>query len=255
MKRDLGSSLTNIELRSPFEVRKGDIRNRTYLMRSSVFLSVAAKLLLERTSDRDDVSFISAACSYGAEVDSFLATVDEARTGKRVTALGVDINEKNIAFARAGQYYPTKSASTAILEEPEPLEELGFDIERVTMGGVPYAVVDATRVRADREVDFAVHDITKPLEVPAADLVLCNHFLQHVSFEEGSAALKELAAVTAPNGVLGMGVQDLYTGDTHIPGWRRHTQKSVQETLVEQHGMEPITAGDPMKVRYFTPVT
>jgi predicted SAM-dependent methyltransferase/GT2 family glycosyltransferase len=55
------------------------------------------------------------------------------------------------------------------------------------------------------------HDLTKPLPFPSgtADFVYCEHFIEHITFEQGLMLMRDVKRVLKPNGVFRLSTPDL----------------------------------------------
>jgi chemotaxis methyl-accepting protein methylase len=164
----------------------------TRFFRNLPQLEVFRDLVLQRPEGKP-LKVVSLGCSTGAELYSALWIVRTARPRQQVHALGIDLSERCIHRAAAGEY-PLDSKEVARVSEVT-YEHL-FTRDRDTL-----RVQDWLR----EGVAWRVGNVCSPdlaSELGSQDIVLANNFLFHMSPEQSTICLRNIARLTAHDGYL-----------------------------------------------------
>ncbi|MEK7599525.1 MAG: CheR family methyltransferase [Patescibacteria group bacterium] len=227
------------------------IPTQTELFRPENVLPVAITEMYKRTSENQELTVVSAACSVGAEADTVIATHNKnhRRAGK-LAVLGYDINP--IAVERA------KTATYAAIREGDPkkdsrlqarLKDFGFKTgSRLPLKG-RYGV-ESDAVREGHDVSFEKFDLTDSAPFDGkADLVLANNVLYHLSPEQADRFLYNAAVMLQESGVISLGnsswaydrrMQSIRSeNDKGYWLWLREAEKMLKKTF----GLKPIVRG------------
>lgn len=168
------------------------------------FRWMAARLALAWAQEgRTEIRAWSAGCATGEEAYSLAACLlDLAPPGARVSVLGTDLLERNLASAREGTY---GSWSRRVS---------GPMLHRVFVDDTAERVTVLQRVR-----DAARFQRQNLLDAPPGvfDIVFCRNVLVYFSPEASRTALRNLASAVAPDGALFFGSMDVTQG---VPGLR-----------------------------------
>lgn len=175
----------------------------TKLFRQDAKLDTVLDLGIEsykmRSADKP-FHVMSVGCSFGAEADSALAYLtQEAPELGLVKLTGIDINPKAVRAAQQGKYVtPAWMFSCA----RKALETYGFILGNEEGWG---NYIDAARLRSQHAVTFVQADMRKkPLNaaIEAADVVLCNNVLYHLTPDDASSLVENAASHLADGGVM-----------------------------------------------------
>lgn len=173
------------------EIPASPIPHTTYLFRSENEIVAACDLALGAYKEGNQVqpfTVLSVGCSIGAEVDSLLVHASRlAPEIGKVTIVGLDINQKVLEQAERGEYVtwapsPWNREGRVDLKPFEAiLPEFRFS-EYKTVEGEPRCLISTYDFRRQHNVSFRLADLAEAdIDLPAVDLLLCNHVLQHLS--------------------------------------------------------------------------
>jgi SAM-dependent methyltransferase len=82
-----------------------------------------------------------------------------------------------------------------------------FDHALLPCGIFPRSLVDTNRLRSRHDIAFAEADLAAqalPAQIPEADLILCNHVLEHIG-GKGPALIQAMYRYLRPGGILSIG--------------------------------------------------
>lgn len=164
----------------------------TRFFRNLPQLELLRDVVLEMPEGRP-LKIVSLGCSTGAELYSALWMVRTVRPRQQVQALGIDVSERCIQRATAGEY-PLDSKEVAGISEMT-YEQL-FTRDRDTL-----RVQDWLR----EAVTWRVGNVCSPdlaSDLGPQDIVLSNNFLFHMSPDHATICLRNIARLMAPDGCL-----------------------------------------------------
>ncbi|GAC1500275.1 MAG: hypothetical protein NVS1B10_03710 [Candidatus Saccharimonadales bacterium] len=229
------------------------------LFRTNAELPTALGQTYLRQSEGSHISVISAACSFGPEVDSLIALHAKNKPDSYLKIAGIDINPKALEIARAGIY----KVQTARLYDVQELTELestlqayGFNtsLNLVNEGRAPVIEVDARPVRIGHDVSFNQRDLVKndSSSDAKADLVLANNVLHQLTPDRASKFVSNLARMLSHNGILSigdypyillknkhMGLAQQGKSETLYYQWINH----ITQALEAEFALKPIVSG------------
>lgn len=220
----------NIEVSSQY------CSTRTDLFRAGTYLPAGLRETYDRNPGKEVLRIRSVGCSIGAEADSITAIHNKLGHGETLDLLGLDINREAVAAAREGVYRAPVYNEGHTRYIAEILEEYGFgfnvDRSQKELWRRAY-YIDGNPVREGHSVQFAVHDITRePADSPPADLVLANNVLYHLGPVRSVRAVRNLASMLSPNGVLSIDYETMLEPIQ----WRG----DITGVLAREFGMQPI---------------
>lgn len=219
-----------------------DFRRSTFtqLFRVGSYLPEAMRVAVHRKGMHDlDVGF--AACSVGAEMDSFLAHYNRGGYQGVVEATGYDINGQALDAAERGVHTVIGGERSPEAQYREVLKEFGFEVREIPDAGEPVPngaglrndppkfkllEADAAPVRENHTTAFAMQDLREPIaDAGKKDLVFANNLLYHLSDEQAARVIRNLASTLADHGILSLGLPSSLIN---------------QEVIEEELGMEPV---------------
>jgi len=214
-----------VKVRLPDIVPAPPITSYTMLFRPDCRLPQALEVMHERGGR----TVVSAPCSAGPEVDSFLALHNKSGFAGSLAITGFDIVPESIRQARGATYFlerddcedrmpalegmlksygfrtDFKTAHSVRDEAHETLmRDLYPDGDQIESRGGEFYQISSAPVREGHEVEFIEHDLREPLPMAegTADLVLANNLFYHLNLEDASKVLHNLAVVLSERGVL-----------------------------------------------------
>lgn len=208
---------------------------QTALFRRNTYLSEALRMAYERSGQ--DLSVVSAGCSIGAEADSILALHRAEGYEGELSIRGYDLNRLAIEMAKEGAYKVLAMWQLSDLTQ-EALQALGFatsyaGLEDNAMGEPRHRIdVDAAPLRAEYDVGFAEHDLTKRLPSEGVDLVLANNVLHKIPIDSIRTVIRNLCGALTESGLLSVDTVSLNELDPRTQG--------AMEVLEEEFGMVPL---------------
>jgi chemotaxis methyl-accepting protein methylase len=223
----------------------GDITPYSALFRPDTRLSDVLGLALERTAPDNPFRVISAGCSFGAEIDSILGTV-QYNSPRHTTVLGVDANPQAVQAAKSGKY----QLLTGLATYHKTYDEAGIDFDQ-TMQRMQFNLqpdqyntglhtLDTNELRQQHHVTVLEADLTRGLPTKKlAQVVMCNNVLFHLDPDTAENIANDLAQHVAPNGILSFGANPAQTGMEANQGIDYLTWLRQMGTKFEEQGLEP----------------
>jgi chemotaxis methyl-accepting protein methylase len=226
----------------------GEISTYSSLFRADTQMDTVLDLALESRSKIEKgkpLVVLSVGSSFGAEADSVLGYISRAHMDiGKISLIGVDINSQTVDQAHKARYI----ASTPRVRTAEGLTDLDLASHLSMFEVTPHPddsgkfIIDTSDLRAQHAVTFMQGDLVKDdLDLPLADIVLCNNLLFHLKAEDAEKLVDAMARHLAPDGVMSFGAnpkQVRMSGnydETDYPQWRR----SMGEKL-SKLGIEPV---------------
>lgn len=181
------------------------------LFRSDTRLTDVLDLTLDGMSPDAPLTAISAGCSYGAEIDSILGTI-QYNSPRPTTVLGFDVNPKAVEAAKSGTYQlvsglPTyeKAYSKVGIDFYQAMAQMHFSL-RPNEQQANLAILDTNALRQQHQVEARTADLTHSLPTEKlAHVVMCNNVLYHLKADAAEGIVGNLAQHVAPNGILSLG--------------------------------------------------
>jgi SAM-dependent methyltransferase len=190
---------------------------RTYFLRNRPELELIVKLASQRPQN---ATFRVAvlACSMGAEAYTILSGIKQSRPDMTVKMHGLDISQEPLAIAKEGLWDPN-----------------AFQLERLTPSEIEeFFEREGSKLRVKawlrKGVEFQLADATQPSVIASLgpqDMVIANRFLCHMQPATSETALRNIAALVAPQGYLvcsGVDV-DVRTKVVRSLGWTPITER------------------------------
>jgi SAM-dependent methyltransferase len=176
-----------VRLRSPREQNP-----RTYFLRNRPELELICELASRRPINAT-LKIAVLACSMGAEAYTILSGIKKLRPDLTVEMHGLDIFDEALSIAKEGVWDPN-----------------AFQLERLTPSEIQeFFDRDGSKLRVKewlrKGVKFQLADATQPsvlAELGPQDMVIANRFLCHMQPATAEAALRNIAALVAPQGYL-----------------------------------------------------
>jgi chemotaxis methyl-accepting protein methylase len=216
------------------------------LFRADARLGDVLQISIDNYRGDDYFRVISAGCSFGAELDSVLATLHRNTDIRGAAVLGVDANPIALSAANMGKY--VASASQATLERAYLSEGLDFVTEMQQSGlqvstpqGEGTPVIDATLLREESKIKIQSADLLQPLPTAKmAHVILCNNVLFHQTPSDAEKIAANLTRNLAVGGVVSFGANQAQTGMEGNKGedyleWSRNLGKTFKA-----QGIEPV---------------
>lgn len=241
----------------------------TKLFRFESYLEEGLKLHQGLFGTKTTLEVTSAGCSIGAEADSIAAIYNKLGYGGRLAITGYDINPQALEVAAGARYEvgltTSERENTARRAlKAKILSDMGFVVEGIVTRTAPKeakrertilltpeeALLTCSRgVRRRHQLGFTqadLRDASQPLR--EADIIFANNFLMHLSPDDATAAVDNLAASLKPQGIFVIGgwqtlMSHHFVSDKALPlhlraGYKPWAQ-SVSGHLREEYGLEP----------------
>jgi len=222
---------------TPYPKEAGEIATYSALFRTDTQLDVVLDLGLASYTEADPdrpFTVLSVGASYGAEADSVLVYVEQAAPAiGSITLRGIDTNGKAVKQAKQAKY-------TAHISEVNGLNMFKVD---PNPDNTEQLIIDTSDLRSRHNVAFDEADLTKDkLNLPLADVVLCNNVLFHLTPEGAEELVNSMTPYLAVGGIISFGAnpaQVRMSGNRHeatnYPQWRRQIANKLS-----QEGIEPV---------------
>ncbi len=216
------------------------------LFRPDTRLSDVLDIALQRTDPDKRFQVVSAGCSFGAEIDSILATV-QYNSPRPTAVLGVDSNPRAIKAAKTGQYQMTqglmgyrRSYAKAGLDFHETMEQIHFKFSPDEHNPGLHTL-DTNSLRQQHQIEVMEGDLADRLPTnDLAQVVMCNNVLFHLSPNTAEGIANNLAQHVALEGILSFGANPAQKGMEANKGMDYLTWLQQMGTQLEQQGMEPV---------------
>jgi chemotaxis methyl-accepting protein methylase len=223
----------------------GSIIPYSELFRPDTQLNDALELALEKTDPNERFRVISAGCSFGAEIDSILGTV-QYNAPRPMAVLGIDCNPRAVEAAQSGRYQMV--ASLAMQRRVYREANLGFEQTMDTIGfnfnpdpqNPGLHILDTNELRTKHHVRIQEHDLTQILPIKTlAHVVMCNNVLFHLTPDTAEQIVQNLAQHVAPDGILSFGANPAQIRMEANQGMSYLDWLQQMGTKLEQQGMAP----------------
>lgn len=199
----------------PPDNQRGIYGSRTDLFRENCALPMVLEKALENRNDEPvDLSVASVGCSYGAEIDSFLALAEMSGRVGKVSAVGFDIRPETLKIAEGARYSTRPLGWSEGKDYLRDLEATGFETTPSLStwvsdreSGHSTIEIDSKKLRERHDVSFEQVDISKQgYAFEAFDIVLCNNVLYWVSQDQVTSAMGNLAHLARnPGSIISIG--------------------------------------------------
>lgn len=222
---------------TPYPKEAGEIATYSALFRTDTQLDTVLDLGLESYAEAGlhrPFTVLCVGASYGAEADSALAYLEQAApTIGSVTLRGIDTNGKVVEQAQQAKY-------TVHISEANTLNMFKVDPQP---GDTERLIIDTSDLRLRHNVAFDKADLTKDeLDLPLADVVLCNNVLFHLTPEGAEELVNGMTPYLVRGGIMSFGAnpaQVRMNGNRHdatsYPQWRHQIANKLS-----QEGIEPV---------------
>lgn len=224
----------------------GEVTPYSTLFRSDAQLTEVLGIALEASPPTGLFRVISAGCSFGAEIDSVLGTI-QYNSPRPTAVLGVDTNPEAVQAARSGQYQLTTSLATyrrkyreAGIDFDQAMQRMNFTLhpDQHNPGLHTLATTD---LRRKHFVQVEEANLTQGLPTQKlAQVVLCNNVLFHLDPETADNITSDLSEHVAPGGVLSLGANPAQTGMESNKGTDYLTWLQQIGTKLLEQDMEPV---------------
>lgn len=232
------------------ERQAGEIPTYTALFRADARLEPVLDIALQSYREHQDgkpLTVLSVGSSYGAEVDTVLAYATQCAPDLgKISLIGVDINPRAIQQAEYGKYIASQAlvrTSEGWVVKLDLAEYLYmFDVVHDPEDVTKYSI-DSTGLRSQHDVHFLRADLSRDaVELPQADLILCNNLLFHLSPEKAEQLVWGMTKHLAAGGVMSFGAnprQGLMNSNSYdaadYSAWRIHMAEKLANT-----GIDPV---------------
>lgn len=224
----------------------GAVTPYSLLFRQDTHLTEVLGLALEKAGSEELFRVISAGCSFGAEIDSVLATV-QYNSPRPIAVLGVDANPKAVEAAQTGEYQLTTSLEThrgaykrdgINFDEATQHMKFSFAPDEFNPG---LHTLHTAELRAQHRVMVKEANLAHGLPTEKlAQVVMCNNVLFHLDSETAGGIADDLARHVAVDGILSFGANPAQTGMEANTGVDYLTWLQDLGTKLEGQGMEPV---------------